>query len=142
MTIWKGYCHVHMMISSERINALRKEHPAAEFMMHPECSCMTKVMDRADYVLSTEGMLRHAHESRASEFVVATETGVLHKMKKDNPEKTFIPAVDQAVCGYMKLNTLEKIVLSLEKMQHEVKVPDAIRNRALLPIQRMIAVSV
>ncbi len=141
MTIWNGYCHVHAMIDSERIEALRKEHPKAEIMMHPECSCMTKVMGKADYVLSTEGMLKHAKESKAGEFVVATETGILHKMKNENPSKQFIPAVEQAVCGYMKMNTLEKIVTCLEKMQYEVKVPEEIAKRALLPIQRMLAVS-
>ena len=141
MTVWKGYCHVHMMINASQIVQLRSEHPNAEFMVHPECGCMTKVMDKADHVLSTEGMIRHAQESRADEFIVATETGVLHKMRKDNPTKSFIPAVDQAVCGYMKLNTLEKIVTSLEKMQYEVKVPEPIAKRALLPIQRMLAIN-
>jgi quinolinate synthase len=138
MEIWNGFCHVHMMISPERIDHLRREHPSAEFLMHPECSCMTKVMDHADHVLSTEGMVRYVRETKAAEFVVATETGILHKMQKENPAKRFIPAISEAVCGYMKMNTLEKIVLSLERMQYEVKVPEAVAKRALLPIQRML----
>ncbi len=140
MTIWKGYCHVHMMINSERIETLRQENPNAEFLVHPECSCMTKVMHKADHVLSTEGMIKHVRESKAGEFIVATETGILHKMRKEHPEKNFTPAVENAVCGYMKMNTLEKIVESLEKMQHEIRVPEAVAKRALLPIQRMLAV--
>lgn len=141
MTIWNGYCHVHMMINSDRLDSLRKEHPKAEVLMHPECSCMTKVMEKADKVLSTEGMLKYTHQSEANRFIVATETGILHKMRKENPTKSFIPAVENAVCGYMKLNTLEKIVLSLEKMQYEVKVPEEIAKRALLPIQRMLQIN-
>ena len=140
ITVWSGFCHVHAMIDSDKVDAMRREHPKAEFLMHPECSCMTKVMDKVDHVLSTEGMVRHVRESKANEFVVATETGVIHKMQKENPKKQFIPAVNEAVCGYMKLNTLEKIVLSLERMQYEVKVPEPIRSRALIPIQRMLEI--
>lgn len=140
MTVWNGYCHVHVMISSQKIDEMRHEHPKAEVLMHPECSCMTKVMDKADKVLSTEGMVKYARESKQTEFVVATETGVIHKMEKENPGKTFYPAVKQAVCGYMKLNTLEKIVLSLEKMQYEVKVPEDIARKARIPIERMLQI--
>lgn len=141
MTLWKGYCHVHVMITSEQITRLKKEHEKAELIMHPECGCLTKSMPYADQILSTEGMVQYVRRSKSPEFIVATETGVLHKMRKENPEKTFIPATDRAVCNYMKLNTLEKIVLSLERMQHEVKVPEPIRSRALLPIERMLKVS-
>lgn len=138
MTLWKGYCHVHVMITSERIRQLKKEHEKAELIMHPECGCLTKSMQYADQILSTEGMVQYVRQSKVPEFIVATETGVLHKMKRENPAKNFIPATDRAVCNYMKLNTLEKIVLSLERMQYEVKVPDEIRRRALLPIERML----
>ncbi|PIQ85735.1 MAG: quinolinate synthase [Candidatus Omnitrophica bacterium CG11_big_fil_rev_8_21_14_0_20_45_26] len=141
ITIWKGYCHVHMMISPGKIDQLREDHPQAEFLMHPECSCMTKYMDQADQVLSTEEMVRYSKESNREEFVVATETGILHKMRKENPDKQFIPAAENAICGYMKMNTLEKIVLALEKMQYEVKVPQAIAEKALIPIQRMLDIS-
>lgn len=139
ITVWQGYCHVHVMIDSETIERLRKEHPRAEFLVHPECSCMTKVMDQCDQVMSTEGMVRYARESKRNEFVVATEVGVLHKMRKENPRKEFIPAMREAVCNYMKVHTLEKIVSSLEEMRYEVKVPEEIRKRALLPIEQMLA---
>ncbi|OGW85236.1 MAG: quinolinate synthase [Omnitrophica bacterium RIFCSPHIGHO2_02_FULL_46_11] len=141
ITIWKGYCHVHVMIKSERLAQLKKEHSQAELLMHPECGCLTKSMEFADQILSTEGMVKYVRQSKAPEFIVATETGILHKMQKENPGKNFIPATNQAVCNYMKQNTLEKIVLSLERMQYEIKVPEPIRKQALVPIQRMLEIS-
>ncbi len=141
MTIWKGQCHVHAMIDSNRVARLKEEHPGAELLIHPECGCLTGSMGYADQILSTEGMAKYAHESKASEFIIATETGIIHKMQKESPKKRFIPAFERAVCGYMKMNTLEKVVLSLERMQYEVKVPEAIRVRALRPIQRMLEIS-
>ena len=141
MTLWKGFCHVHVMITSERIAQLKQEHEKAELIMHPECGCLTKSMQYADQILSTEGMVQYVRKSSSPEFLVATETGVLHKMRKENPAKEFIPVTDRAVCHYMKLNTLEKIVQSLERMQYEVRVPDEIRKRAFLPIERMLKVS-
>ena len=141
MTLWKGYCHVHVMLQSEQIAKLKREHEGAELLMHPECGCLTKSMHLADKILSTEGMVQYVRQSKASTFIVATETGILHKMRKENQDKIFIPVTDQAVCNYMKQNTLEKIVLSLERMQYEVKVPEPIRRRALIPIERMLEVS-
>jgi quinolinate synthase len=141
ITLWKGYCHVHDMIKSDEINVLKKEHPKAELLMHPECGCLTKSMKHADRILSTEGMLTYTRDAQANEFIIATETGILHRMKQDSPQKTFIPAASQAVCQYMKLNTLEKIVLSLERMQFEVKIEEPIRSRAIKPIERMLHVS-
>ncbi|MBI1977703.1 MAG: quinolinate synthase NadA [Candidatus Omnitrophica bacterium] len=141
MTLWKGYCHVHVMIRPERIAELKKEHNKAELIMHPECGCLTKSMRYADQILSTEGMVQYVRGSHAPEFIVATETGILHKMRKENPEKNFIPVTDHAICNYMKQNTLEKVVLSLEHMQYEIKVSDEIRRRALQPIQRMLEVT-
>ena len=140
MTLWKGFCHVHVMITSERIAQLKREHEKAELIMHPECGCLTKSMQYADQILSTEGMVKYVRQSKSPEFLVATETGVLHKMRKENPQKSFIPVTDRAVCHYMKLNTLEKIVQSLERMQYEVKVPNETRKRAFLPIERMLKV--
>lgn len=141
MTIWKGYCPSHTLIQSSEINALRKEHPDAEFLMHPECGCLTKSMHLADKILSTEGMVRYVGESKAKKFIIATETGILHRMKQDHPDKTFIPASPQSVCSYMKMNTLEKIVDSLENLRYEVKVPKALADRARLPIERMVSIS-
>lgn len=141
ITLWKGYCHVHVMLQSEQIAKLKQVHEGAELLMHPECGCLTKSMHLADKILSTEGMVQYVRQAKATKFIVATETGILHKMKKENPNKIFIPVTDQAVCNYMKQNTLEKIVLSLERMQFEVKVPEAIRRRAMIPLERMLKVS-
>ncbi len=140
MELWRGYCPTHMLIQSSEIEKIRTEHPAAEFLMHPECGCLTKSMHLADRIMSTEGMVRYVKESPAQEFIVATETGILHRMRKDNPEKLFIPASSQAVCSYMKMNTMEKIVHSLENMQYEVKVPEELAQRAHRCIERMLAI--
>ena len=141
MELWRGYCPTHVLIQSGEINKLRAEHPQAEFLMHPECGCLTKSMHLADRILSTEGMVRYVKESGAREFIVATETGILHRMRKDNPEKVFIPANPQAVCNYMKMNTLEKVVHSLETLQYKVKVPAELAQRARRPIERMLALA-
>ena len=138
--LWKGYCGAHSVIRAEKIDALRQAHPHAEFIMHPECGCTTKSMQYADKVLSTEGMVEYVHESPAQEFIVATETGILHRMQKDNPCKKFFAGSEQAVCGYMKQNTLEKVVLSLEKLQYPVQVPENIARRARLSLDRMVAI--
>ncbi len=140
MHLWKGYCPTHVMIQSQKIEALKVSHPGAEFIMHPECGCTTKSMHLADRVLSTEGMVQYVKESPAKEFIVATETGILHRMEKDNPEKHFIPASDRAVCSYMKMNTLEKIVDSLENMKYEVRVPEELAKRAYKCIERMMEI--
>ena len=140
MELWRGYCPTHMMIQAGEIQKIRQAHPGAEFIMHPECGCLTKSMHLADRILSTEGMIRYVNESPAKEFIVATETGILHRMQKDNPEKIFIPASPQAVCSYMKMNTLEKIVHSLENLEHEVKVPEELAKRAYKPIERMLQI--
>jgi quinolinate synthase len=138
--LWRGYCPSHVLIQSADITKLRAEHPAAEFIMHPECGCLTKSMHLADRILSTEGMTKYVKESPASEFIVATETGILHRMKKENPGKKFYPASEYAVCHYMKMNTLEKVVESLENLQYEVRIPKELADRARLPIERMLAI--
>ena len=140
MQLWKGYCATHALITSEAIDQLRAEHPKAEFIMHPECGCTTKSMHLADQVLSTEAMVKYTKTSPSKEFIVATEVGILHRMRQDNPKKNFYPASEQAVCRYMKLNTLEKVVRSLERLEYEIKVPKALAERALLPIQRMLSI--
>lgn len=141
MELWRGYCPTHVLIQSSEINKLRAEHPAAEFIMHPECGCLTKSMHLADKILSTEGMIRYARESKAKEFIVATELGILHRMRQDNPEKTFFPASPHAVCQYMKMNTMEKLAQCLEHMRYEVRVPEEISKRAYLCIERMLELS-
>lgn len=141
MTIWKGYCPSHTLIQASEINALRKEHPDAEFLMHPECGCLTKSMHLADKILSTEGMVRYVESASAKKFIVATETGILYRMQKDNPDKRFIPASPKSICSYMKMNTLEKIVDALENLRFEVKVPKGLADRARLAIERMVSIS-
>jgi quinolinate synthase len=138
--LWRGYCPSHVLIQSADITKLRAEHPNAEFIMHPECGCLTKSMHLADRILSTEGMTRYVKESPANGFIVATETGILHRMKKENPGKKFYPASEYAVCHYMKMNTLEKVVESLENLQYEVRIPKGLADRARLPIERMLAI--
>lgn len=141
MTIWKGYCPSHTLIQASEINTLRKQHPDAEFLMHPECGCLTKSMHLADKILSTEGMVRYVENATAKKFIIATETGILHRMQEENPDKCFIPASPQSVCGYMKMNTLEKIATSLANLTFEVKVPKDLADRARLPIERMVSIS-
>ncbi len=138
--LWKGYCGTHTIIKSEKIDQLRTEHPKAEFLMHPECGCSTKSMPYADKILSTEGMTQYVNESAANEFIIATETGILHRMQKQNPKKHFYPASEEAVCGYMKQITLEKVVHSLERLEYRIQVPTEIARKAKLAIDRMLAI--
>ena len=136
--LWKGYCPAHAVISPERIDELRDAHPEAEFLMHPECGCLTKQMDLADQILSTEGMVKYAKSSPSRTFIVATENNILYRMRKDSPEKTFLPASDQAGCHYMRRNTLGKVWQSLLRMQYRITVDPAVAQRALVPIERML----
>lgn len=138
--LWPGSCHVHHAIKTEEVIHLKQENPKAQFIMHPECGCMSTCLPLADKVLSTEGMARYTKESPAKEFIVATETGILHRMKKDSPEKTFIPARTEAVCEFMKMITLEKVLWSLEDMKYRVKVPKPVADKARLAIDRMVAI--
>src|SRR3989338_3563411 len=124
--LWKGYCPAHAAILPEKVDELREEHPEAEFLMHPECGCTTKDMNLADEVLSTEGMVQHVRRSPAKEFIIATETGLLHRLTTQHPEKTFYAGSEHATCHHMQRNTLEKTFLSLEKLQHVVTVDQAI----------------
>jgi len=139
--LWKGYCPAHAVILPKRIDELRDQHPDAEFLMHPECGCLTKQMDLADQILSTEGMVSHVRRSPAQTFIIATETGILHRMRQENPGKTFLPASEHAACHYMQRNTLEKVFWSLVKLQYPITVDPAIAQRALVPIERMLALS-
>ena len=138
--LWKGYCPAHAAILPETVDRLREEHPEAEFLMHPECGCTTKQMDLADEVLSTEGMVQHVRRSSAKEFIIATETGLLHRLRTQHPEKTFYPASEHATCHHMQRNSLEKAFMSLVRLQHVVMVEPAIAERAVKPIERMLAI--
>lgn len=147
--IWAGECHVHAGIRPADIESRRAEHPGAEFLIHPECGCVSSLIylkgEQASCaadakVLSTEGMMRHAKESPAKNFIIATETGILHRLKKQNPEKGFFAVNEHAVCQFMKLITLEKVLRSLQDEVFEVKVPAALADKARVSIERMIAI--
>ena len=139
--LWKGYCPAHAAILPEHIDRLREEHPQAEFLMHPECGCTTKQMDLADQVLSTEGMVQYVNRSPAKEFIIATENGLLHRLRTQHPEKTFYPGSEHAGCHHMQRNTLEKAFMSLVTMRHVVTVEPAIAERAVRPIERMLEIA-
>ncbi len=149
MYIWPGECHVHAGIKAEDINKMLTSLKDADFLVHPECSCTSSTMyhmakgdlAKTGHVLSTEGMMKHARASDAKQFVVATETGILYRMKKENPDKKFIPVKDDAVCRYMKKITLEKVYNSLANNVFEVKVRKETADKARLAIDRMLAIS-
>jgi len=136
MILWNGYCPTHHRILAQDIVKMKKEHPEAEVMVHPECTA--DVIELADQVLSTSGMRRYAKETDARELIVGTEIGLLHSLRKDNPDKEFYPASNMADCPNMKLNSLEKVLWSLEDMVYEVKVPEDIRVRARDAIEKML----
>ena len=139
--LWKGYCPAHAAILPEQVDQLREDHPEAEFLMHPECGCLTKQMDLADSVLSTEGIVRHVERSTAQEFIIATETGMLNRLRREFPDKKFYPASEHATCHHMQRNTLEKVFMSLVRMQYKVSVDPKVAARAVQPIERMLAIS-
>ncbi len=133
---WEGYCPVHHFLTAEEVNAVMREHPGAKLAVHPECRA--EVIDMADFVGSTAGIIRYARETEAREVVIGTEVGVLHPLKKENPEKTFIMASEKMVCGTMKSITLEDILSSLREMKHVVKVPEKMRVQAFRALDRMV----
>jgi len=133
---WNGYCPSHVKILPEHVLRQKKAHPEAKVIVHPEC--MQSVIQLADEAFSTAGMCKYAKESDASEIIVGTEVGMLYRLRKDNPQKKFYPASEQAVCPNMKLTTLEKVLWSLEDMKHEIKVPEDIRVRAKRAVDKMV----
>ena len=149
MHVWMGECHVHAGIDPEDIRLQRAAHPGAEFLIHPECGCATSVVEAVSagdvdpegvQILSTEGMIRRPEISDATTFIVATETGILHRLEKANPTKRFIPANRMAVCTYMKVTTLPKVLRALERMEHRITVPADIAERARQSIERMVSI--
>lgn len=148
MHIWMGECHVHSSIHPSRIDTAMKENPDAELLIHPECGCLTPFLDRVAQsnpddslkVASTEGMIKRASNSPAKKFVVATEIGILHRLRKENPDKTFLPIKSEMSCMFMKMITVEKLHYALKNDVFHVSVPDDIANRARTAIERMIAV--
>ena len=150
MQIWAGECHVHAGITPADIEKKLTELKNAEFVVHPECSCTTPMMydiaagnykNHQVQILSTEGMMNHVSKSNSQQFVVATETGILYRMRQQNPQKTFIPASENAECEYMKMITLDKVYRSLYDDKYEVKVAKKIADGARLAIERMLSIS-
>jgi quinolinate synthase len=136
MHFWPGYCPTHMKILPKHIIELRQKHPQARAVVHPECR--PDVIALADEVLSTGGMCRYAGREDVSQMVVGTETGIIHRLKKENPGKEFLPASERAVCPNMKKITLHKVLRSLEEMKPEVKVLEEIRLKAKTAVDRML----
>ncbi len=133
--LWPGFCPTHMGISLKDIMKLKEEHPQAEILAHPECT--PDVIDIADKVASTEGMVRYAMESDSREFIVATERELCYRMKKEMPDKEFYP-VKNAVCPTMKKITLEKVIKSLEEMKPQIKLSEEIMEKAKKPLEKML----
>jgi len=138
IVIWPGYCPPHIQIRPEGILRLKRKYPKAEVIVHPECS--PEVIALADKVMGTSGIVNYARRDDISELIVGTEIGIIHRLKKENPGKRFIPASEKAICPDMKLITLEKVFLSLRDLQPQVKVADKIRDKAGVAIDRMLTV--
>lgn len=144
MKLWPGSCIVHEMFSEKSLVQLRERHPKALVLAHPECP--DAILRHADYVGSTSGILDYAKQNPAAEFIVATESGILHQMQKACPEKTFIPAPGEGGCScsecpHMRLNTLEKLYLCMRDRRPEITLEESLRRRALQPILRMLEMS-
>src|SRR3954469_12142302 len=147
--VWMGECHVHAGIDPENIRLQRSLHPEAEFLIHPECGCSTSVLEAMSagdvdptgvQILSTEGMIKRPALSNADEFIVATEVGILHRLRRENPSKRFFAANDRASCAYMKVTTLPKVRDALVHGRYRITVPIDVADRARLAIERMVAI--
>ncbi len=147
--VWMGECHVHAGIDPENIRLQRKLHPEAEFLIHPECGCATSVVEAVSagdvdpegvHILSTEGMIKRPGESSAKSFIVATEVGILHRLERAYPGKTFYAANERASCAYMKVTTLPKVLGALERLEHRITVPADVAAKAKLAIERMVSI--
>ncbi len=138
ISLWPGVCPTHIRIHPQYITNLRQEYPQAKVVVHPECR--PEVIALADEVLSTGGLCRYANRSEVKQIIVGTEIGIIHRLRKENPGKKFIPASEQAVCRRMKLITLEKILWSLEEMVPEVRVPEEIRLKAKAAVDKMLEI--
>jgi quinolinate synthase len=136
--LWNGYCPTHIMINVKDIIQLKKDHLDAVVIVHPECT--PDVINIADKVASTGGMIKYVASSRKDKFIIGTEIGIIHRLKKENPNKTFYPATNKAICPNMKLTNLEKILWSLEEEIYEIDIPQEIIRKARSAIERMIAI--
>ena len=138
MILFNGYCPTHVRIMSSDIETLRKRYPGAEVIVHPETT--PEVTHTADKVLSTSGIAREARETQAATVIVGTEIGILHRLQKESPKKQFVPACAWCDCGYMKKNTLEKVLWALEDLEPRITVPKNVADRAREALERMFAV--
>jgi quinolinate synthase len=139
LILWPGYCPTHHRVRAADVKQRKAEHPEAVFICHPECTA--DVVALADEVTSTGGMVRFARETDAETVIVGTEVGLIHRLRKEAPDKTFIPATELADCPNMKLNSIEKMVWALEDMEHRVTVPPDIADAARGAIERMLELS-
>lgn len=144
MVLWQGACMVHEIFSETKLLDLKHQHPQAEIIAHPECEA--HVLRHAEFIGSTTGLIKHIQQSDRSVFIVVTEPGVIHQMQKVAPKKQFIPAPPETncacnLCPHMRLNTLEKVYLAMRDCTPEITMPEDLRQRALLPIQRMLLMS-
>jgi quinolinate synthase len=138
LILWPGYCATHVVITVDDINAARAKYPDAIVMAHPECT--EPVKELSDELLSTGQMLKFAARSRAKQFIIATEIGIIHTLKKQNPESEFFPASDRAICPNMKKISMDKVISSLENMQYEIKIDETIRLKAKKALDRMVEI--
>ncbi len=134
----RGFCPVHVLFLEEDIKRLKKRHPDAVVLVHPECP--PKIQSLADFIGSTSQMSRYARDGSAREYIIATEVGLLHRLRKDNPGKVFVPAYDGAICTNMKLNTLERVYLSLKEERHPITVPNAVAKKAREALKKMFSI--
>lgn len=138
LVLWPGYCTTHVLITEDDVRTAKAKYPDAIVMAHPECS--EPVKELADELLSTGQMLKFAAASGVKRFIVATETGIIHALKKQNPQAEFYPASARAVCPNMKKITLDKVIASLENKQYEITVPEHVRTRAKKSLDRMVEI--
>lgn len=137
--LWEGFCATHIRVQEEDVVETKTAHPKAEFIAHPEC--MPEVLKLADKILSTAGMISYVKGSKCKEFIIGTESGMLYKLKKENPDKTFYLPTENLLCPSMKMTTLGWVAHSLENNLYEVKVPEDIRIKAEISLKRMLEVS-
>jgi quinolinate synthase len=135
---WEGWCNVHDGLRVEEVSASKAAHPQAVFIAHPECN--PGVLEQADEVRSTSGMLKYVHESPAKEFIIGTEKGIIHRLRKENPGKVFYSPSRRLICRPMKRITLADVITALKENRYQITVPEDIRVRALKAVERMLAV--
>jgi len=134
----RGFCPVHVLFLEEDIKLLKKRHPDAVVLVHPECP--PEIQSLADFIGSTSQMSRYARDGSGREYIIATEVGLLHRLRKDNPGKVFVPAYDGAICTNMKLNTLERVYLSLKEERHPITVPNGVAKKAREALKKMFSI--